>query len=41
MEGNVYILVNSSFPNLIKIGRTAKSPHVRAQELAREVAPKI
>lgn len=34
MEGNVYILVNSSFPNLIKIGRTAKSPHVRAQELS-------
>ena len=39
MEGNVYILVNSSFPNLVKIGRTAKSPHARAQELSSTGSP--
>jgi len=33
-EGSVYILVNSSHPGLIKIGRTAKSPIARAQELS-------
>lgn len=34
MQGHVYILVNSSLPNLVKIGRTTKSPEARAQELS-------
>ena len=34
MEGYVYILINSSFPNLVKIGRTSKIPQSRAQELS-------
>ena len=34
MEGHVYILINSSFPNLVKIGRTSKTPQSRAQELS-------
>jgi len=28
MEGYVYILVNSSLPNLVKIGRTTKEPNL-------------
>jgi hypothetical protein len=39
MKGHVYILVNSSIPNLIKIGRTAKEPRVRAQELSATGTP--
>lgn len=39
MEGHVYILVNSSFPNLVKIGRTIKSPNIRAQELSSTGTP--
>jgi hypothetical protein len=34
MEGHVYILVNSAFPNLIKIGYTTKTPQERAGELS-------
>ena len=34
MEGHVYILINSSFPKLVKIGRTSKTPQSRAQELS-------
>lgn len=34
MKGYVYILVNSSLPNLVKIGRTTKLPQQRAQELS-------
>ena len=39
MEGHVYILINSSFPNLVKIGRTTKNPLVRAQELSSTGTP--
>jgi hypothetical protein len=28
MEGYVYILVNISLPNLVKIGRTTKEPNI-------------
>jgi hypothetical protein len=34
MEGYVYVLVNSSMPNLVKIGYTTKSPKERASELS-------
>lgn len=33
MPGYVYVLVNSSFPDLVKIGKTTKDPAVRAREL--------
>lgn len=39
MEGYVYILVNSSLPNLIKIGRTTKEPNIRAAELSSTGTP--
>ncbi len=39
MEGHVYILINSSFPNLVKIGRTSKTPQSRAQELSSTGTP--
>jgi len=39
MEGHVYILVNSSFPELVKIGRTTKSPELRASELSSTGTP--
>ena len=39
MEGYVYILVNSSLPNLIKIGRTTKEPNIRAAELSKTGTP--
>jgi len=39
MEGYVYILVNSSFPNLVKVGYTTKSPTERASELSSTGVP--
>lgn len=39
MEGYVYILVNSSLPNLVKIGRTTKTPNARAAELSSTGTP--
>ena len=39
MEGYVYILVNSSLPNLVKIGRTTKEPNIRAAELSSTGTP--
>jgi hypothetical protein len=39
MEGHVYILVNSSFKELIKIGRTTKTPESRALELSSTGTP--
>lgn len=39
MEGHVYILVNSSFPELVKIGRTTKTPELRASELSSTGTP--
>jgi hypothetical protein len=39
MEGYVYILVNSSFPDLVKIGRTTKTPAGRAAELSATGTP--
>lgn len=33
MEGYVYVLVNPSFPNLVKIGKTVNDPHDRANQL--------
>ena len=32
--GYVYILINSAFPNLLKIGRTTRTPQERADELS-------
>jgi hypothetical protein len=34
--GFVYILLNPSFPNHVKIGRTARDPQKRASELSRQ-----
>lgn len=39
MEGHVYILINSSFSKLVKIGRTSKTPQSRAQELSSTGTP--
>ncbi len=39
MEGYVYILVNSSLPNLVKVGYTTKSPTERASELSSTGVP--
>jgi hypothetical protein len=39
MEGYVYILVNSSLPNLVKVGYTTKSPAERASELSSTGVP--
>lgn len=39
MKGYVYILINSSFQNLIKIGRTTKTPQIRSQELSSTGTP--
>lgn len=33
MQGYVYILVNSAFPGLVKIGKTARAPDLRARDL--------
>jgi hypothetical protein len=33
MEGYVYVLVNPSFPNLVKIGKTVNDPYDRANQL--------
>jgi hypothetical protein len=39
VEGHVYVLINSSFPSLVKIGRTSKTPQARAQELSSTGTP--
>lgn len=39
MIGYVYILVNSAFPNLVKIGRTSKDSFSRADELSSTGSP--
>jgi hypothetical protein len=39
VEGHVYILINSSFSKLVKIGRTSKTPQSRAQELSSTGTP--
>jgi hypothetical protein len=39
MNGHVYILVNSALPNLVKIGRTTKTPKERASELSSTGTP--
>ncbi len=39
MEGYVYVLVNSSIPDLVKIGYTTKSPKDRANELSSTGVP--
>lgn len=39
MEGYVYILVNSSFPSLVKVGYTTKLPIERASELSSTGVP--
>jgi hypothetical protein len=39
MEGYVYILVNSSLPDLVKVGYTTKSPAERANELSSTGVP--
>ena len=37
--GYVYILINPSFPDIIKIGRTVRDPRTRARELSRTGVP--
>lgn len=37
--GYVYILINPSFPDLIKIGRTSRDSRTRARELSRTGVP--
>ena len=39
MNGYVYVLTNSAFPHLVKIGRTVNSPHIRAEELSSTGVP--
>lgn len=39
MQGHVYILMNPAFPNLVKIGRTTKTPKERASELSTTGSP--
>lgn len=39
MNGYVYILLNSSLPNMVKIGRTTKPPELRATELSSTGTP--
>jgi hypothetical protein len=34
MEGFVYVMSNPAMPGLVKIGMTAKMPHLRAQEIS-------
>lgn len=35
MKGFVYLLLNPTFPNMVKIGKTTKDPEVRVKELSR------
>lgn len=35
MKGYIYILTNRSMPNLVKIGKTHRSPDERTDELSR------
>ena len=39
MYGYVYILTNSAFPHLVKIGKTAKDPQLRASQLHQTGTP--
>lgn len=39
MIGYVYLMINPAFPNLVKIGRTAKSSEARAAELSTTGTP--
>jgi len=39
MNGYVYVMTNSAFPHLVKIGRTVNSPHERAKELSSTGVP--
>jgi hypothetical protein len=39
MKGYVYVLINSAFPDLVKIGRTTNHPKTRAEELYRTGTP--
>jgi hypothetical protein len=39
MQGYIYVLINESIPNLIKIGRTTKNPQERAAELSSTGVP--
>ena len=32
--GYIYIMINPSYPNLVKIGKTSRSPEERAAELS-------
>jgi hypothetical protein len=34
-QGYVYVLANSSMPNIVKIGKTNRTPSERAQELSK------
>jgi len=39
VKGSVYVLVNSSMPDLVKIGKTTKDPQSRARELHQTGTP--
>lgn len=39
MQGYVYILLNSSLPGLVKVGKTTKQPEARARELHQTGVP--
>lgn len=38
-QGYIYIMINAAFPKMVKIGKTARTPEIRAKELFRTGLP--